>query len=467
MNAAIHGFSSPLLINVLIELKKQKIIDPKYWIHDCSETPKLKCEKTDLYYDLYIQNKFKIEDNNPPLDLFDELEPCRFRFMVMNSRHQIHKYPLECVVTRNIYDDYHLYYRLIHYFYSILKSKKINLVIFNNFPHEGPDYVLYIVAKALKVKTLLLYQTIFPNKCLCINNIEDIEMSDKNMPIVSKPIDINIDTFLQKPFYMKKTISAETQLDELKNNYTFKEYIKKHKWKLIKFMILGEYKAISSVLNNRGPGSRITKLKKYIELYKKYATKKINKNDKYVYFPLHLQPELSTDTLGDKYYDQLRPIEELSGLIPENVKIYVKENPYQWESHRPIDFFDRLFQIKNVVLLDHEIDSISLIKNAEFTATISGTAGWESILLKKPALIFGLAWYKPLPGIFHIRNNPTYESITTTKIDLNLLKKEIASITSKFFDGIFYEAYTANYSSYNESNNQKALIDILRKKIQQ
>jgi len=46
-------------------------------------------------------------------------------------------------------------------FYEIIINKKIDLIIFSSLPHIGPDYILYHIAKILKIRTILYYQTIF------------------------------------------------------------------------------------------------------------------------------------------------------------------------------------------------------------------------------------------------------------------------------------------------------------------
>ena len=85
---------------------------------------------------------------------------------------------LKMFVRKNISNsDFHEdnnHFSLYFYsFYEILITKKIDLVIFNSFPHQGPDFILYQLAKKLNIQTILFHQTIFPNKYMLSDKTED------------------------------------------------------------------------------------------------------------------------------------------------------------------------------------------------------------------------------------------------------------------------------------------------------
>ena len=91
--------------------------------------------------------------------------------------------------------------------------------------------------------------------------------------------------------------------------------------------------------------------------------------------------------------------------------IYVKEHPSQLSGDgdleayrgRSPDDYDELLQLPNVRLGSEEVDSFSLVDNAAATATVTGTAGWESIVRGKPALVFGNAWFRWAPGAYYVQ----------------------------------------------------------------
>ena len=135
----------------------------------------------------------------------------------------------------------------------------------------------------------------------------------------------------------------------------------------------------------------------------------------YVYFPLHLQPELTTAAQGDVFADQLLAVEALSAWLPKECAIYLKENPKQTEKQRGPHFYQRLRALPNVRLLSRQENSAELIQNSLGVATITGTAGWEALFQGKPVLVFGAAWYREFPGVFEWSSRPTFEEFAHNK----------------------------------------------------
>jgi hypothetical protein len=56
---------------------------------------------------------------------------------------------------------------------------------------------------------------------------------------------------------------------------------------------------------------------------------------------------------------------------------------------RPAGFYERLARIPGVFLASPSDSGTALVREAALTATITGTAGWEAMLLHKPALLIG------------------------------------------------------------------------------
>ena len=74
---------------------------------------------------------------------------------------------------KNIHEIKNEFSIYLHFFLNLIRKKKINLIILHSLPHQGPDYIIYILAKHFKIKIIMFYQTLFFNKYFLISNIDD------------------------------------------------------------------------------------------------------------------------------------------------------------------------------------------------------------------------------------------------------------------------------------------------------
>jgi len=120
----------------------------------------------------------------------------------------------------------------------------------------------------------------------------------------------------------------------------------------------------------------------------KFFSSCIPRKDKFVFFPLHVEPEASTMVISPYHTDQISVIEALAKSAPANMLVVVKEHGPML-GKRPPNFYKTISRIPRVVLLGPDHSSLSIIRKASLVAVITGTAAWEAMLLKKPALVIG------------------------------------------------------------------------------
>ena len=178
------------------------------------------------------------------------------------------------------------------------------------------------------------------------------------------------------------------------------------------------------------PLFRQIKLNQY---YNKISESEADLNVPYVFFGMHMQPEKTTLPLGEEYDNQLLAIETIATALPEGWQLYVKEHPGQFNNHRPINshfrskyFYDRLVKNNRVRLLSLDLDADLLMKNAKFTATITGTIGWESLLFGIPCLFFGKAFYRGCSAAYKISSVESCKAAIESGMKMNKedIKKE-------------------------------------------
>lgn len=117
--------------------------------------------------------------------------------------------------------------------------------------------------------------------------------------------------------------------------------------------------------------------------------------ENFAFYPLQLQPEISTMLLAPLYTDQITNIRHIARSLPLEFKLYVKEHP-NMIGFRPRSYYKELVKIPNVKLLDPSIPGFDLIQNAKIIFVLTATTGWEAVFLKKPVISFGEIFYNAL-----------------------------------------------------------------------
>lgn len=118
----------------------------------------------------------------------------------------------------------------------------------------------------------------------------------------------------------------------------------------------------------------------------------------YFYLPLHYAPEISDMVFGAEYDHHEAFVTHLAKHIPSGSLLYVKEHTSML-GIRPLSFYKKLNRLFNVVMVPPSTDTFDLINNARATITVTGTAGWEAILMSKPVIVLGKVFYNFLPCV--------------------------------------------------------------------
>jgi len=128
----------------------------------------------------------------------------------------------------------------------------------------------------------------------------------------------------------------------------------------------------------------------YSDLYDVYDPR-----EQFVYYPLHLEPEIAMLVFAPRWTDQANLIKQIAESLPLSFKLYVKEHPAM-VGFRTRQYYRELKKIPNVKLIHPNHDSYTIINDARIITTVTGTTGWEALMLKKPVITFGDIYYNAL-----------------------------------------------------------------------
>jgi len=433
----VYGFD--LVPEVILRLSKENIIDVKFWItgrkHKITQVNAKTIEMHDLKFP-WIKNTYIKE--------YD-------KFFDKNFLNFVEYYSRKRLLEFDLFEYQNIFNKYFYYLYDLLKD--IDMILFSTIPHFGFDFLMYKMAKEIfNIKTVMFYPTLFPNKMWYLEDIKDYGEFNKLKYLNNKnQVDIKINKTFKKELFYMKNINKKS----FKKSCFYKHLIKDF------FNSLNVFDPYTNK-NKLVPFNKYVKCKEYIKLSKNFAND-IDLKQKFVYFPLHMQPELTSNVLAGKYSDQLLAIEKISKMIPDDWKIYVKENPKQTFYQRDKYFFERLKNIDKVVLVGKDVDTYELLEGCQFPATLTGTVGWEAISGGKAVLIFGQAWYKNLPGVIQYNDDLSIDDILNINIDHELLQKEVNKLISFCFDGIVDENYIKIYKDYDQSKNEDNIYKAIKK----
>ncbi|WP_319525415.1 hypothetical protein [uncultured Desulfosarcina sp.] len=364
---------------------------------------------------------------------------------------------------------YH-YHSLLKYWLAICEKFKPDLVIWPTSPHLVYDYVLYEVCRYFNIKTIMFEKTAFPGYLLPLKRFDQrqeifCEFSKKTKykdtsgsfhlsnEIKSRIEEIRGEYINGMPFHVKYKIKNKNKSIYRKLYSTIKRGVPQNLYQ--------------KYSNQEMSDIKISRLRYCYELIKsenqrsklrKYYIQKTNNPDlgrPFIFVALQCQPERSTSPDGGAFAHQYLMVEMLSQTTPESWQIYVKEHISQFKGYqraecaRTKDFYNALLKIPKVKLLPLTLSSFELIDAAKAVATVSGTAGFESIVRGTPALIFGQAWYNHCEGTFQIENAEDcskYISMINDgyKVDENKIKIFLTAFenisTKGFIDNIYSNA---------------------------
>ena len=315
----------------------------------------------------------------------------------------------------------HYFTLALNYCLYLIDELSPDIVFFGTTPHMGFDWLFMKICNENYVDTFAIERTQVGEfsvivKDDCFNMIK----LKNNVPISKKAF---IET-LEKP-------SLSLQRSKRFNDAVINRYKKVN----ISYLLKNIKRDLSLVFNNKKENSKIrsvvclldkedrSKIKKgdilkkdrkHINSLRRFYRSLLVKpdlNKKYIFLPLHFQPEKTTLPLGGWYEDQNLLIRNLVENTPNDVLIYIKEHPRQFSTDtkkttigRDYNFYKEIAQIERAVLIDESMNSDDLIRNSIAVATVTGSAGWEALKTKKPVLLFGSIWYQTHPLCYKIKN---------------------------------------------------------------
>lgn len=179
-------------------------------------------------------------------------------------------------------------------------------------------------------------------------------------------------------------------------------------------------------------------------LLSRRIVRRLPHGEKFFFFPLQFEPEISLATQGRGWVNQRALIRLIANCLPVDRWLYVKEHPSMLSGIRPGGFYRDILKIPRVRLLDQRMSSHEIVVRAEAVTTITGTAGWEALMQGRPVVLFGHAFYEEFEdGVIRIddigRLADALREVRRREIPDKAIHAYVASVLERSHDGIFID----------------------------
>lgn len=419
-------------LNVTKKLFLEKIAKPVIFIgHDRHYIEAKNFFGENVFEDFKIRHRsyeiIETDYNGENIDFFESKNYLRAKDICLKLMDRLDIYGMFNRIDREVY-----FHQLCILFLKKIELSKPDLLIAAESPHDHSRYIIYEISRYLKIPCFKFNNwTIAP--LLIFQNLETGKLFKSNLNVnfgrFSSRIDLMIKSYVnsvQESSYeigYMKDQRKNTGLSKVTNQKTSINYFKDLKYN-IGMLIKKKYNPINPYMLNIF--SRIL----IINRRKNNLIDKINSNeqepnlkDQYVYFPLHFEPERTSNPDAGDYQDQFKALSIIRRVVPKEYKIYVKEHPSQvffkekGSRGRSSLFYSLIKNINSVVLINRDFSSQKLIKNSKCIFTLTGTVAIESAILGKPAITFGSStWYSGCPNTIVYSKDFDFAHITKYKI---------------------------------------------------
>lgn len=168
--------------------------------------------------------------------------------------------------------------------------------------------------------------------------------------------------------------------------------------KLVDKYLLGKRQEFGHIL--RHVKKHLTMLFNSLRLRHSYTT--LAELGRFVYYPMHVPGDMALTIRSPEYLDQLALIDYLARVVPHQCKLAIKEHPAMIGAFDANAIRKLLRCHDNIALIAPSENNYNIMQKCEGVVSVNSKSGAEALLLGKPVLVLGDAFYKSAPLVTFI-----------------------------------------------------------------
>ena len=267
------------------------------------------------------------------------------------------------------------------------------------------NYLLAEICNVRGIKVLMLYSSRIGYRSTISSKFDQIELSNTTV----KEKIISNKTFPELRDYLKK-FNKTQHMSAIKSGGF--GYSNIHKFRVLIHWLTKTFDSQYRETYDHFGITRYKVIKNQLShiIKRNYREFFINKNfqkeipsQKFLYFPMQVEPERNV-LLGAPFYsNQLELIKNIAKSLPIGYYLIVKEHyAMKLKGWRSTSYYQQLLDLPNVILLHPSIKSDDVIKLCSIVLTINGSGGFEAAFYEKPCIVFSDTNYSHLSFVHRI-----------------------------------------------------------------
>ena len=358
------------------------------------------------FSELHYYPKYYIENSSPPdLNYLKEIE-LKYGLDLWKIAYAERTFLQERNFFHNFSSDeiLSIIESLSKFYIEFLSRVKPDFIIMQKTGENLANFLLYNISKAMGIKTFMLVETRLLNSFVFSDDLLFSKLKDEFLKIKENPPDdipkYDLDYLHKKQTNVVKSFGS-VKFGYATNNQKLKRYSKR------------TFVDPEPIFYNRGK----TKWKMLSWRWKSFFEIRKRKNfidsnahrtipaQKFVYFPLPVQPEAWSNAWAPFHTNLVSIIENLAKSVPSEYLLLVKEHPGQkGKLWRELDFYKKILALPNVRLIHPEMDNYELISKCDLVSLINSSGGLEALFYKKPVIVFSDVYYDVVKMVTKIKN---------------------------------------------------------------
>ncbi|MBL7714585.1 MAG: hypothetical protein JNL01_03900 [Bdellovibrionales bacterium] len=168
----------------------------------------------------------------------------------------------------------------------------------------------------------------------------------------------------------------------------------------------------------------------------------------FIYYPLHVPMDVALTVRSPDYLDQYATLDFLLRHLPSGYVLAIKEHPALVGAIDRARMKDLLKRYKRLRFLNPSNNNFDVLGRAELVVTVNSKAGAEAVLMGKPVIVLGDAFYRDSPCVTFA---PSLKELSA------LLQKRVWKVSPendrrKYFQAVWENSRPGELYLNNDSN---------------